>query len=294
MGWFWADAPAAAPAAPPNKPLSPPKDNRPPPSCPMNKPAPKAEAPSACPMNPPTGASDEKLNPLNLMPNLPQTRHASQKVDLPTERTISSIPKGEEATEGKWEYPSPQQMYNALIRKGHDQTPEDAVEAMVAVHNFLNEGAWGEIKTWEHRWSNGLWEGLKASFTGEHTPQEDTHDPEGEPRLLRFQGRSQDPTPKSQILQLVGKVFPKRATPPPFDRHDWFVKRKDGEVRRYVIDYYSGGLENDLPVFFLDVRPAIDSVGQGIERIGMWGGGVWRNLKATGAGAKAAESKKDE
>jgi cytochrome c heme-lyase len=258
----------------------------------MNKPAPTptpTAAPSACPMNPPTG-SDEKLNPLNLMPNLPQTRHASQKVDLPTERTISSIPKGEEATEGKWEYPSPQQMYNALIRKGHDQTPEDAVEAMVAVHNFLNEGAWGEIKTWEHRWSQGLWEGLKASFTGEGTPMEGVNaDPESEPRLLRFQGRSQDPTPKSQILQLVGKVFPNRATPPPFDRHDWFVKRKDGEVRRYVIDYYSGGLENDLPVFYLDVRPAIDSVGQGVERLGMWGGGVWR--KASGASVRAAEAK---
>lgn len=181
-------------------------------------------------------------------------------------------------------------MYNALIRKGHDQTPEDAVEAMVAVHNFLNEGAWGEIRTWEHRWSEGLWEGLKASFTGEATGQEKGSDPEGEPRLLRFEGRSQDVTPKSQILQFVGKVFPKRATPPPFDRHDWFVKRKDGEVRRYVIDYYSGGLEHGLPVFFLDVRPAIDSPGQLLERVGMWGGGVWR--KASGADARIAEARR--
>jgi cytochrome c heme-lyase len=32
-------------------------------------------------------------------------------------------------------------MYNAMLRKGYQDTPVDAVKSMVAVHNYLNEGA---------------------------------------------------------------------------------------------------------------------------------------------------------
>jgi cytochrome c heme-lyase len=59
------------------------------------------------------------------------------------------------------------------------------------------------------------------------------------------------------------------STEPPFDRHDWVVRRpKTGEEVRYVIDYYSAPPERDgSPVFSLDVRPALDSFGSVKERI---------------------------
>ena len=66
----------------------------------------------------------------------------------------------------------------------------------------------------------------------------------------------------------------------PFDRHDWYVLRKmpgddkPSEVR-YVIDYYSGPPEpNGDPVFYLDVRPALDRPGLMMERIVNWTGDV--------------------
>jgi cytochrome c heme-lyase len=54
----------------------------------------------------------------------------------------------------KWEYPSPQQFYNALMRKGWN-TPEEHAEAMVLLHNRLNEDAWAEILRWEMRFGGG-------------------------------------------------------------------------------------------------------------------------------------------
>ena len=50
---------------------------------------------------------------------------------------------------------------------------------------------------------------------------------------------------------------------PPFDRHDWVVRRPStNEKVRYVIDYYSvrESLDGE-PIFHLDVRPALDSLG---------------------------------
>lgn len=49
-----------------------------------------------------------------------------------------------------WEYPSPQQFYNALVRKGWE-TPEESVEMMVHIHNWLNEAAWQQVRTWEEK-----------------------------------------------------------------------------------------------------------------------------------------------
>ena len=82
------------------------------------------------------------------MPELAASRQPGQKMDLPIDRTISSIPKSPDSNEF-WEYPSPQQMYNAMVRKGKisstGEVAEDAVESMVQVHNFLNEGCWQEV-----------------------------------------------------------------------------------------------------------------------------------------------------
>ena len=177
-------------------------------SCPV-----KAPNTSLNPSNS-SNTSLSRLNPLNYMPsNIPQSRATNQTTSLSIERELSSIPRGD--VDGNWEYPSPQQMYNAMLRKGYDDTPEDAVESMVAVHNFLNEGAWGEIVDWERRFSRGLGHGWEACRRGEEGFREtadriaNRHDI-APPKLLRFQGRPNDLTPKARILDMLRRVYPAR------------------------------------------------------------------------------------
>ncbi|KAI9828011.1 MAG: holocytochrome c synthase [Thelocarpon impressellum] len=282
------------------------------PSASVTAPSPPASCPVAT--NAPSSASSSstlsKLNPLNYMPsNLSQRRETSlQTVDLPTERTVSSIPKGD-AQGGNWEYPSPQQMYNAMVRKGHTDTPQDAVEAMVEVHNFLNEGAWAEIVEWERRFAGGLARGWRECARGEDgLPQADeAGSPAPQPRLARFMGRPQDRTPKASLLQLLSQLAPATfSTEPPFDRHDWYIQRPSppspsssssssppssssegaGQIEiRYVIDYYAGPPESTgEPVFYLDVRPALDRPSAVAERVMRWGGDVW--WRASGGEAR--------
>jgi cytochrome c heme-lyase len=126
----------------------------PPSSCPMHQkpsaassgcpiqhdPPAKSDPPAQCPI-------DHGQNPLNQMPTLAQTPSPNQSTALPLTRTESSIPRDPST---KWEYPSPQQFYNALVRKGWE-TPEEHVETMVEIHNFLNEEAWQEVLKWEKR-----------------------------------------------------------------------------------------------------------------------------------------------
>jgi len=99
--------------------------------------------PAKCPVD--HGKSGE-LNPLNQIPNLAQERAPGQTTELPLEREVSTIPRAKDSS--KWEYPSAQQFYNALVRKGWE-TPEEHVQTMVDIHNFLNEEAWQEILKWE-------------------------------------------------------------------------------------------------------------------------------------------------
>lgn len=274
-----AAAAAAAPAPGPTESSCPvPHDKRssPPPST------------SGCPVPHAQHATEKpksllsQLNPLNYMfPDLSQKPAANQTLSLPTSREESTIPRG--SGDGNWEYPSPQQMYNALLRKGYTDTDITAVESMVSVHNFLNEGAWDEIVGWEKRFARGLYKGWQICKRGEaHTPEElDRHwdDKDTEPTLIRFQGRPKDMTPKATMLQVLGWIYPSKfGTEPPFDRHDWFVSRKvNGEEKqiRYVIDYYSGEPEpTGEPVFYLDVRPAATLTGS-TERFVRWGTDVW-------------------
>lgn len=194
------------------------------------------------------------------MPDLSSMRAPGQKLDLPTERTLSTIPRGSTNEEGVWEYPSPQQMYNAMLRKGGGEIAEDAVEPMVDIHNFLNEGAWYEILKWEQPY---------------------TKETKIEPRLLKFTGRPNDTSPRAQMLQVLGKIYPSKfGMPLPFDRHDWTVLRaqKDGqwEKVRYVIDYYCVDDEKNSedPEFVLDVRPALDTVTSAVDRFNFWSGSV--------------------
>ncbi|KAH7139215.1 cytochrome c/c1 heme-lyase [Dendryphion nanum] len=310
MGWFWAETTPAAPVAPHSMPRG---NAEPPPSCPMHKktaPPTPSSPQGACPYVPPETSSSSnnasatppprqgllsRLNPLNNMPfDLSNKRAEQQSQDLPLSREASTIPKGDGSL---WEYPSPQQMYNAMLRKGYTDTPADAVESMVAVHNFLNEGAWAEILGWERRFSGGLAEGYRICKRGEENANaemgiDDPFDTRWDnkeipaPKLLHFTGRPGDMTPKSQILQFLGWAVPgKYSSNAPFDRHDWFVKRygKDGESQevRYVIDYYEGEPEpTGEPVFYLDVRPAVDGPRSAAERMVRWGTDVW--WKASG------------
>lgn len=279
----------------------------------MHRPAAAASVPppgpSACPYpgassrstesnNGPTDAGTSSLNPLNFMfSSLPQTPFAGQKSRLPTERQTSSIPKSDGSP---WEYPSPQQMYNAMRRKGYDDAPEDAVESMVEVHNFLNEGAWREIRAWESQFAGGVLGALRAASTTSSsspataaTPTDSSAEP---PRLMRFEGRSKELTPKARVMQLMGRLWPEKYSPdPPFDRHDWYVMRfpPAGEPKtvRYVIDYYSGPPEpTGEPVFYLDVRPAVDRPGAVAERALRWSMETWQ--KASGSDVRAAEKER--
>ncbi|KAE8348161.1 cytochrome c/c1 heme-lyase [Aspergillus coremiiformis] len=322
MGWFWADSSSKPTMLVAQKPLAP-SNTALPPGCPMHTSNSEPslldpEPPGACPVRskdspfyiaptsksldtplsskPAHNSTFSKLNPLNYMfSSISQERAPNQTLDLPVERESSSIPRGD--IDSNWEYPSPQQMYNAMLRKGYTDTPQDAVEAMVAVHNFLNEGAWQEIVGWERLFSKGLKEGWEKCRRGEENIGLDaakeelagTSEHENQPRLLKFKGRPQELTPKAQILQTLGWLYPaKFGTPAPFDRHDWFVLRETPsgpKEIRYVIDYYSGPPEpTGEPVFYLDIRPALDTPTAGIERLMRWGGDIW--WRASGAAVR--------
>ncbi|KAI9752914.1 MAG: hypothetical protein M4579_005433 [Chaenotheca gracillima] len=319
MGWFWADTTSRSSGAPSR--LESLSNGAPPPGCPMHESAPapkesKTLAPpsdGSCPYtgrdSVPSSSRDSssestlsKLNPLNFMPSsISQARSENQSVDLPTSRETSSIPKG--AGSGNWEYPSPQQMYNAMLRKGYADTPQDAVESMVAVHNFLNEGAWAEIVEWERRFGKGLGQGWQECKRGESASLAGAdmglnEDDVVQPKLLRFMGRPKDMTPKASILQMLGWVNPEKyGGEPPFDRHDWFVQRpapgNSTKEIRYVIDYYSGPPEpTGEPVFYLDVRPAVDRPGAAAERLMRWGGDIWWRASGGLAREKPAQESK--
>jgi cytochrome c heme-lyase len=173
---------------------------------------------AACPYTPGdssrTGAETRKpstlskLNPLNYMfAEISQDRAPKQKIALDTEREPSSIPKG--SGDGNWEYPSPQQMYNALLRKGYHDTDPDHVASMVSVHNFLNEGAWREVCVWEGLFSKGLGDGWKQCAKGEAGIDESVVN-DAEPKLMRFQGRPKDMTPKAAMVQMMGMIYPSK------------------------------------------------------------------------------------
>jgi len=202
----------------------------------------------------------------------PQQRvYASQKVPLNTYRVKSSIPRADEfLPEGKdvpkhqdvnekpgetvseqgpfWVYPSEQQFYNAMKRKGWDPNAEE-MGVVVAIHNLVNERGWREVRRWEK-----LMHGVD------------------EPRLIRFEGRPKDMSPKAWINSTL------LSYKPPFDRHDWYVER-DGKPVRYVIDFYNGSnrSEDDIPdknlgmrsSMYLDVRPALDTPQAFVDRVRM-------------------------
>lgn len=139
MGWFWASG-STPPQRPTTTSISPPQAQR---GCPIDH---SSRPPPGCPVH---SSSRYAFNPRNNMPDLPNT-HSSNGISLPTSREMSTIPMNAQGE--VWEYPSPQQMLNAMTRKGYDtENPED-VPAMVAVHNWINEGSWQQILQWEKKY----------------------------------------------------------------------------------------------------------------------------------------------
>lgn len=136
--------------------------------------------------------------------------------------------------------------YNALARKGKlADTVEEDIESVVALHNNMNEKTWKKVLEWE-----------KTVCRSEEAP-----------KLLQFQGRPTDLSPKAAFKHYA------LGHPLPYDRHDWTVERQDGTTVRYVIDYYHDESrarddpESALPdihnaaassSLLVDVRPAAD------------------------------------
>ncbi|CAN0397078.1 unnamed protein product [Pylaiella littoralis] len=199
---------------------------------------------------------------------------AGQEMPLSTSRQRSSIPKAEfnpdhqpQKEAEKWVYPSEQQYYNAIKRKGYKASASD-MPSTLAIHNAVNEKGWEKVREWERARAeadigggDGREEGGGSGVAGRF----DGVVPD--PKLLRFTGRPQDTSPKAWIKSnLLGYR-------PPFDRHDWVVKRADGTEARYVIDFYAGKPPpgSTMPVaMHLDVRPALDSVDAAVDRTRMF------------------------
>ena len=75
-------------------------------------------------------------------------------------------------------------------------------------------------------------------------------------------GKPDKASPKATIKSWLGYEKP-------FDRHDWTIDRCGKEVN-YVIDFYPGKAapEEKSPVsIFLDVRPAMDSFENFVDRV---------------------------
>ncbi|CAM9169816.1 unnamed protein product, partial [Ectocarpus sp. 12 AP-2014] len=124
---------------------------------------------------------------------------AGQEVPLSTSRQRSSIPKAEfnpdhqpqEAE--KWVYPSEQQYYNAIKRKGYKASAAD-MPSTLAIHNAVNEKGWEMVQEWER---------AHAEAAATATPAAEGRWGGGggvpAPKLLRFTGRPQDTSPKAWV-----------------------------------------------------------------------------------------------
>lgn len=181
------------------------------------------------------------LDPRNNMPVEPnQLPFPGQRKLLPTDRQSSNIPKG--GTDATWLYPSQQMIFNALKRKGKgEDLAEDDMVGFIMAHNTMNEMTWQRVAEWER-----------------------LHEKEcGSPALLRFRGRPDQMSPRAWFnTTVLGEKGH-------FDRHDWFVDRCGKEVR-YVIDFYFDEAKAGTPdAFSVDVRPALDSVENALDRFKM-------------------------
>ena len=221
-----------------------------------------------CPVKLGKQPAAETLDPDNMMPAANQQPRPGQRMQLGTDRIVSGIPKG--STGENWVYPSEQMFFNSLHRKGKGEgVEEESMEAVIAIHNNMNEGAWREVLRWEAMHS---------------------HKCEA-PTLLRFMGRPHELTNKAALKYYTGLA------PRPFDRHDWTVDRCGKHVR-YVIDYYDDARHHGrdkvpalheidaVPSIKMDVRPALDGPSAAVDRMRM----LWRDAVSSAAAAGSSSS----
>mmetsp|Transcript_4217 Transcript_4217/g.6051 ORF Transcript_4217/g.6051 Transcript_4217/m.6051 type:complete len:217 (+) Transcript_4217:190-840(+) len=141
-------------------------------------------------MNNPSSGSPQLPASLEEAARHAQTPRADQKIPLSTHRVVSTIPRADELRpadaknknvkhaphqpgEGqRWVYPSEQQFYNAMRRKGWE-ADETTIPTVVQIHNAVNERGWSEVQRWER----------------------DLHGNEN-PRLVKFMGQPNDTPPR--------------------------------------------------------------------------------------------------
>ncbi len=163
-----------------------------------------------------------------------------------------------------WVYPSEQQYYNAIRRKGHANVTEDLIPIMLQIHNSVNEQGWKQVCYWER------------IFLGHDTVQETRN----QLTLVQLVGR---PTDKSVSVYLNQWLYPNHEW---FDRHDWYVDRglggNNAKPRRYMLDFYEvlppPHLQHrhpahgppPIPKMYLHVRPAMDTPQAVLDRCTMF------------------------
>jgi cytochrome c heme-lyase len=149
----------------------------------------------------------------------------------------------------KWVYPSEQQVFNAMKRKGWEGIEETSIPSFLQIHNSVNERSWRQLCEWER---------------GTAAPNDIT--------LVRFQGRPKTMSPKAWMLSTFG------LSPEPFDRHDWYIDNGIDHEKRYVLDFYMYDREHSasnsninksmiMPRVEIDVRPALDSPQAAVARL---------------------------
>lgn len=179
---------------------------------------------------------EENINERNLMPEIPNysLEEKNDGVSLSKKRSISSIPKNNNEY---WEYPSAQQFYNSLLRKNKYVEKND-VDAVVMVHNEVNEITWNHI--------------LKYEYMHKKECNKVT--------LNRFVGKFDELSFKARFKSLFTNLGR------PFDRHDWYINRCGVEVK-YILDYYNDESMNDDKQIYIDARPAPNSISNIWDRV---------------------------
>ncbi|KAI9268942.1 cytochrome c/c1 heme lyase-domain-containing protein [Phascolomyces articulosus] len=128
------------------------------------------------------GCDSDAIDARNNMPSVAQQSPTpGQKMALGVEREVSTIPRAD-TEEKNWIYPSEQMFFNAMRRKNWNPEEKD-MSVVVPIHNAVNEMAWMKILEWEKM---------------HHTEC-------NQPKLVKFQGRPKDYTPKARLYSWFGR-----------------------------------------------------------------------------------------
>jgi cytochrome c heme-lyase len=167
-----------------------------------------------------------------------QTPQPDQRLPLSVHRATSSIPRGNteesphhqvESESSTWVYPSEQQVFNAMKRKGWQGIQEESMPSFLQIHNSVNERSWRQLQQWESNNKDDV-------------------------QLVRFQGRPDELTPKAWVWSNI--LMQEK----PFDRHDWYIDNGVDHEKRYVLDFYmQDDARTGFPRVEVDVRPAMDN-----------------------------------